>query len=74
MATLAQKEVSLPASSSLATLDAALQLLQGEGDILTLMQGPDYPSVDLSFSAMTPILMSMSIFASAVFHALTMPL
>ncbi|KAG8217232.1 hypothetical protein J3R82DRAFT_5319 [Butyriboletus roseoflavus] len=57
LTTLVENEVSLPASSSLTALDAALklQMLQGERDILTLMPGLDYPSVDFSFSAMTPI-------------------
>lgn len=73
MGTRAENEVpKLPASSSLTALDVALQMLQGEGDILALQPGPDYPSVDFSFSAVTPILLSPSILASAVFRELTM--
>lgn len=69
--TRAENEVSLPTSSSLTALDLALQMLQGEGNVLSLSPGPDYPSMDFSFSAVKPILPSPSILVSAVFRALT---
>ena len=47
----------LPASSSLAALDAALQAMQLDGDdLLAPMPRLDYFADDHSFSAITPIL------------------